>query len=255
MSEVITAIIIDDEVRARTLLRAMLREVAPEVQVVAETEDLPNGVKAIRRLKPQLVFLDIEMPGHSGLELLDFFNEDEVSFEVVFTTAYNSYAIKAFKVSAIDYLLKPISADELREAVDRYHRRRKEVTRLIDYTALRENLSNDIAGRIAVPSGNAIKFINTEDLVCLKADSSYTELYFKEGAQLVVSRTLKNFEDCFDAGSPFFRCHKSYIVNTAHILEYIKSEGGYLVMKNGQQVSVSPDRLEELMNRISFIKR
>jgi two-component system, LytTR family, response regulator len=255
MSEKYKAIIIDDEVRARTLLRGMLGEIAPEIEIAAEAEDLPNGVKAIRRLQPQLVFLDIEMPGHSGLELLDFFNDDEISFEIVFTTAYNNYAIKAFKLSAIDYLLKPISAEELREAVDRFTRKKRENARLIDYHALRENLSTQSSKRIAVPSGNAIKFIDTENIVFLKADSSYTEIYFTDGTQLVVSRTLKNFDDIFDTSGPFFRCHKSYIANITYINEYIKSDGGYLMMKNGHQVSVSPDRVDELMNKISFIKR
>ncbi|MGL5888371.1 MAG: LytR/AlgR family response regulator transcription factor, partial [Bacteroidia bacterium] len=184
MSEKYKAIIIDDEVRARTLLRGMLGEVAPEIEVAAEAEDLPNGVKAIRRIQPQLVFLDIEMPGHSGLELLDFFNDEEVNFEIVFTTAYNNYAIKAFKLSAIDYLLKPISAEELREAVDRFMRKKREAVPLIDYHALRENLSFQNNKRIAVPSGNTIKFIDTENIAFLKADSSYTEIFFTDGTQL-----------------------------------------------------------------------
>jgi two-component system, LytTR family, response regulator len=255
MSEKYKAIIIDDEIRARSLLRGMLGEIAPEIEVAAEAEDLPNGVKAIRRLQPQLVFLDIEMPGHSGLELLDFFNDDEISFEIVFTTAYNNYAIKAFKLSAIDYLLKPISADELREAVDRFTRKKREASRIADYHALRENLSSQSNKRIAVPSGNSIKFIDAENIIFLKADSSYTEIFFTDGTQLVVSRTLKNFDDIFDSSGTFFRCHKSYIVNITYISEYVKSDGGYLMMKNGNQVSVSPDRVDELMNKISFIKR
>jgi two-component system LytT family response regulator len=256
MSEKFSAIIIDDEVRARSLLRGLLGEVAPEIEVVAETEDLPNGVKAIRRLQPKLIFLDIEMPGHSGLELLDFFNDDEIGFEIIFTTAYNNYAIRAFKLSAIDYLLKPISPAELRESVDRFLRKTREnATKLVDYSALRENLLPQNPGRIAVPSGNAIKFIDPQNIVCLKADSSYTEIYFTDGTQLVVSRTLKNFEDGFDAAAPFYRCHKSYIVNIQHITEYVKSDGGYLLMNNGMQVSVSPERIDDLMNKISFIKR
>ncbi|MGL5892237.1 MAG: LytR/AlgR family response regulator transcription factor, partial [Bacteroidia bacterium] len=170
-------------------------------------------------------------------------------------TAYNNYAIKAFKLSAIDYLLKPISAEELREAVDRFTRKKREAVPLIDYHALRENLGSQNNKRIAVPSGNTIKFIDTENIAFLKADSSYTEIFFTDGTQLVVSRTLKNFDDIFEPSSSFFRCHKSYIANIKHIAEYVKSDGGYLMMKTGHQVSVSPDRVDELMNKISFIKR
>lgn len=255
MSEKYKAIIIDDETRARSLLSGMIREITPEIEVVAEASDLPNGVKAIRRLQPQLVFLDIEMPGHSGLELLSFFNDDEIGFDIIFTTAYNNYAIRAFKLSAIDYLLKPISAEELREAVDRFSKKKRSTAKAAEYAALRENLTQQNSKRIAVPSGNTIKFIDTEDIIFLKADSSYTEIYFVDGSQLVVSRTLKNFEDIFEASSSFFRCHKSYIVNITYINEYVKSDGGYLSMKSGHQLSVSPDRVDELMTKIHFIKR
>jgi two-component system LytT family response regulator len=113
------AIIVDDENKARQLLRAMLSDLCPNVEVVADCDDLPNGVKAIKRHSPDLVFLDIEMPGHSGLELLDFFNDDEVNFNIIFTTAYDHYAIQAFKLSAVDYLLKPLSPKDLVEAVER----------------------------------------------------------------------------------------------------------------------------------------
>src|SRR5688572_5125066 len=115
-----SCVIIDDENKARVLLRAMLERYAPDLNILADCNDLPTGVKAIKKLKPDLVFLDIEMPGYSGLELLDFFDEEELNFDVIFTTAYNEYAVQAFRFSAIDYLLKPLQPQQLQDAVERF---------------------------------------------------------------------------------------------------------------------------------------
>lgn len=255
MKNTYKAIIIDDEPRARKLLAGMIGELAHDIEIVAETEDLPNGIKAIRKLKPALIFLDIEMPGHSGLELLDFFNEDEIDFDIIFTTAYNHYAIQAFKLSAIDYLLKPIESAELESALDRFRKKSTRENKSADYASLRENVKPENDNRIAVPSGNTIKFIEPGQLLFLKGDGSYTELNFKDGSKLIVSRTLKNFEEMLTRNNRFFRCHKSYMVNTASIQEYVKSDGGYLVMEGGSNVSVSPERVDELLKLVNLISR
>lgn len=255
MKKEFKAIIIDDEQRARSLLSGMVGEYAHDIDIIAETEDLPNGVKAIRKHKPDLVFLDIEMPGHSGLELLDFFNEDEVDFDIIFTTAYSNYAIQAFKLSAIDYLLKPIEEKELTDAIERFRKKNKNRNRGLDYAVLRENLKRESGSKIAVPSGNSIKFIEPESICFLKAEGSYTEINFTDGNKLIVSRTLKNFEDIFNGNSPFLRCHKSFIVNVNCIKEYVKSDGGYLLMHGSQHVSVSPDRIDDILRSANFISR
>lgn len=247
------AIIIDDELRARTLLAGMLKECAAGITVIAGCEDLPNGVKAIRRHKPDLVFLDIEMPGHSGLELLDFFNEDEINFDIIFTTAYNNYAIQAFKLSAIDYLLKPISMEELEQSIERFRRKNKK--HASDYAALKENLNKNNSNKIAVPTGNSIRFIELQSILYLKADSSYTEMMFTDGTRLIVSRTLKNFEEVLNSSTGFFRCHKSYLVNSNAISDYVKSDGGYIVLNNGVNVPISPDKSGELLEMMKLIKR
>ena len=249
------AIIIDDEPRARKLLAGMIGELTNDIEIVAETEDLPNGIKAIRKLKPDLIFLDIEMPGHSGMELLDFFNEDEIDFDIIFTTAYNHYAIQAFKFSAIDYLLKPIETDELTAAIDRFRKKTIRENKQQDYLSLKENLKSGSETRIAVPSGNSIKFIEPEKILFLKGEGSYTEINFKDESKLVVSRTLKNFEELLTRNKLFCRCHKSFIVNTASIREYVKSDGGYLVLEGGHQISVSPDRIDDILRSANFISR
>lgn len=245
-------VIIDDELMARNLLRGLLQTYCPDAEVLADCHDLPNGVKAIRRLKPDLVFLDIEMPGHTGLELLDFFNEDEVDFAIVFTTAYNQYAIQAFKLSAVDYLLKPIEPSELEQAVNRYEKnaaRNKHV-----YAILKDNLKAQSAKKLAVPEGNAIKFIELSSILYCKADSSYAEIYFVDGSKMIISRTLKNIEDTLGEEHGFFRCHKSYLVNMEYVKGYVKSDGGFLVLQDNE-IPISPDKVQDLLEKTNFVSR
>lgn len=250
MNPPIKAIIIDDEPRARVLLKGLLSEYCPEVQVMADCEDLPNGVKAIRKYKPDLIFLDIEMPGHSGLELLDFFDDEEIDFSIIFTTAYNQYAIQAFKLSAIDYLLKPIEPDELEEAVKRYRKHHKN-----EIGFLRDVLGGTSVTKIAVPVGNMVRFIELDTIMYLKADNTYTEIVTADENKLVVSRTLKNFEEALAGSQTFFRCHKSYMVNVNFVASYVKSDGGYLQLKNGFQLPVTHDRVNDFLKFSTFIKR
>lgn len=247
----ITAILIDDEPQARVLLREMLKVACPDVQVVAECADLPNGVKALRKFRPMLVFLDIEMPGHSGLELLDFFNEDEVDFSIIFTTAYHNYAIQAFKLNAIDYLLKPIEIAELEAAVARFAKRQGQS----NLPLVRNMMQQGQQRKIAVPSGTSIKLLPPDQILYLKADNTYTEVLLADGSKLVVSRTLKNFEDSLADDKTFFRCHKSFIVNLLHVTQLNKSDGGSLVIQDKIEVPISQDRVADFMDMYSMIKR
>lgn len=249
----IKAVIIDDESHARLLLRGMLNSFCHNVEVIAESEDLPNGVKTIRKLKPELVFLDIEMPGHSGLELLDFFDENEVDFSIVFTTAYHQYAIKAFKLAALDYLLKPISPQELEDVVKRYSREKR--GNKSQYDHLREMLSPATPRSIAVPFSGGFKFVAVDTIMYIKADNTYSEVYTAEGEKLVASRTLKNFEDVLSEDPRFMRTHKSYIVNIGYVKELVKSDGGYLIMENKEHISVTPEKMRDLIDKNILIKR
>jgi two-component system LytT family response regulator len=246
-------IIIDDEAPARLVLKTFLQSVAPHLILIAECDTLASGVKAIRKNKPDLIFLDIEMPGHSGLELLDFFNEDEITFDIIFTTGYSEYAIKAFKLSAIDYLLKPIDEDELKEAIQRFEKRKEHGVQNLNQ--LRQELESPARGRIAVPMSGSVRFIELKEVLYLKADNSYTEIHFENGELLVVSRTLKNFEQPLELEKGYFRCHKSYIVNLNFVKEWVKSDGGHLLLKNGVSIPVSADKTNELTDRINLISR
>jgi two-component system LytT family response regulator len=244
----IKAILVDDEKMARVLLRGMLQEYCADVEIVEECHDLPSAVKAIVKHQPELVFLDIEMPGHTGLELLDFFDEKNVNFSIIFTTAYNQYAIQAFKLSAVDYLLKPIDPKELQNAVNRYA---KTGHHKPDLKVLQNNFSaSDDNFKIAISTLNSIKYLDLKSILVFEADGSYTHILLENGQKITTSKGLKTYEDILTNHSNFMRCQKSYIVNLEKITEYIKSDGGYVVVNNLHKVPVSADKISELIERL-----
>ena len=246
----INAIIIDDEVRARVSLQLLLEEYCPNIKILEQCETLAEGIKAINKFKPNIVFLDIEMPAHSGLELFDFFNEEEIDFSVIFTTAYSQYAIKAFKFSAIDYLLKPIHPEELIEAVKRF-----EKTKSQNIKILKENLYQNKLNKIAVPTGNSILFLETDQILYVKGEGSYCEIVLLNGEKIICSRYLKNFEDILSSYCNFLRVQKSYIANLNYVSVYNKSDGGNLEFNNKTCIPISLDKVDLIMEKITLIKR
>jgi two-component system, LytTR family, response regulator len=241
-----TVIIIDDEKMARTLLESMVAEYCPDMTVVALCPDLPTGVKAIRKLKPDLIFLDIEMPGHSGLDLLGFFNDEEIDFSIIFTTAYSEYAIQAFKLSAIDYLLKPILPEDFEAAIALF----KKQSFKGNYAELKENLKADSPKKLAIPTPTAIKFVELEQVMFIKADGAYSHIFLADHTEILSSKSLKTYEDTLQSNAMFFRCHKSYIVNLKFISDYVKSDGGYLIIQNKYEVGLSHDKVASLISLI-----
>ncbi|MDR6966333.1 two-component system LytT family response regulator [Flavobacterium arsenatis] len=244
------AIIIDDEKRARVSLSLLLQEYCPEIELVAECENLPQGVKAIRKFHPDLVLLDIEMPGHSGLELVDFFEEKDINFSIIFTTAYNEYAIQAFKLSALDYLLKPVVPEELTNAISRLERQKN-----FQLKALSENIQNETFEKIAVPSGNSLILLKISEILYIKGEGSYSEIYMNDKTKHLVSRNLKNFEEILLKDNRFLRTHKSYLVNFNAVVSYNKSDGGSLEIKNGSSIPVSSEKSNLILERIQIVKR
>ena len=239
------AIIIDDEEMARTLLEGMVKEYCPNVEILDTCKDLPTGIKSIRKNKPNLIFLDIEMPGHSGLELLDFFDEAEVDFSIIFVTAYNRYAIQAFKLSAVDYLLKPIDSEDLINAIQLFEKNRNKA----DFQILKNNLSSSKPKKIGLSSVSSISFVELDNILFFQADGAYTKIFMKDGKSVVTSKSLKHFENMLAEASDFYRCHKSFIVNIKYIEEYVKSDGGYL--KIGEHtVGLSSDKVDVLLSKI-----
>lgn len=245
-----TAIIIEDEIRAQIYLNGIIAQELPHVQVLAVCDDLPSGVIAIRKYKPDVVFLDIEMPKYNGLEIVNFFDPDEMNFAIIFTTAYNEYAIKAFKTSAVDYLLKPIDADELKESMQRLEFREHMAQSIVHAQQLMTNTA-----KIGVPDGNSIMFLNPDDILYFKADNSYTHIFSISGKKMTTSRGLKKFEEQLEGYSNFFRCHKSYVVNLNHIVKYNKSNGGTLQLIKEIELPVSVDKVDELLQKFNQITR
>ena len=246
------AIIIDDEKRARISLQLIIQEYCPNVEIVADCENLSEGVKAIRKHHPDLVLLDIEMPGHSGLELLDFFEESEVNFAIIFTTAYNEYALQAFKFSAIDYLLKPINPEQLCEALSRLEKQKQ---KLENFKILKENIRRENLSKIAVPSGNTLIFIDTAKILYIKGEGAYSEVFCTNGTKNLVSRNLKNFEDLLCSDNRFLRVHKSFIVNFEQVIAFNKSDGGTLTLEDKSHIPVSPDKTQLILDKIQIVKR
>lgn len=239
------AIIIDDEEMARTLLNGMIEEFCPQIEVVDLCKDLPSGVKSINKHKPDLVFVDIEMPGHSGLELLDFYDENDINFSIIFVTAYNRYAIQAFKLSAVDYLLKPIESEDLIKAVELFEKQKSK----INMQVLKANLSTNQSKKIALNSVSSITFVELDNILFFQADGAYTKVFLKDNKTITTSKNLKHFEQLLEDSPEFFRCHKSYIANLKYVSEYIKSEGGTLKIEN-YSIGISSDKSDELLKRI-----
>lgn len=249
--ESISVVIIDDEERARNTLSSLLKMDYPNVHVQALCSNVPEGVLAINQYKPQLVFLDIEMPEYNGFELLKFFRE--VDFELIFVTAYSEYAIKAFEVSAIDYLLKPLDLDQLHLALEKFKKKhaQKNIQQRIDL--LRDNLDHQEIKKIALPMNDGLLFVEIQEIIMLEAEGSYTHVYLRNGSKLLVSKKIGFFEDLLSSKSYIYRPHRSYLINLNHIKKYLKGEGS-IVMDNTFVVSISRDKKSEFESRLKELK-
>jgi two-component system, LytTR family, response regulator len=246
-----TCIIIDDETMARALLSNILKDVAPNVTILAECDDLPNGIKAIRKYNPDIVFLDIEMPGHSGLTILEFFDEEDIKFDIVFTTGYSEYALQAFKLSATDYLLKPINPDALQETVERIFRE-EEKNKQQNYKVLESYLkqnTSDADKCILVNLTGVTRFIKVKDIVMLEADGSYCNIFLVNNEKVTTSKNLKHYEEALMGFPNFFRCHKSNIVNLKFITEINRGDGEILLEKN-LKAMLSSDKTDTLIKKL-----
>lgn len=252
MNKIFTAVIIDDEAKARRIMEVLLTENCPNVKVVAAAEDVLSGIKAINNHKPDIVFLDIEMPGYTGFQLLDFF--DEITFDVIFATAYSEYAVQAFKVSAVDYLLKPIQIDQLQLAVDKVIKLNGHTQTKEKLVTLKENIESRVIKKIALPMAQGLVFIATSDIIYLEADGSYTNIFMADGTKFLISKKIKEFENNLNPSNGFFRIHRSYLINITRIKQYVKQDGGHIEMENGAIVHLSRERKDEFNQLIVAYK-
>lgn len=240
-------IIIDDEPKARRLLKVLLEENCPQISQIYTADNLLKGVDIIKEEKPKIVFLDIEMPEHSGLQILDFIDRDIIDFEIVFTTAYDSHAIQAFELMAIDYLLKPLRATQLTKAVDKCIAQMDKQHLGIKLQELKESLSLDEFKKIGLPVADGIKFVEIKNIILFEGNGMYTKVVTLHEAEILISKPIKYFSDLLKKIPYFYKPHRSYLVNLRFLKQYVKSKGGYLVMDNGQTVSISKEKREEFL--------
>ena len=242
----IKAIIIDDEVHCLDTLSLLLKEYCPDVQIMEQCRSAKQGLEAIAKYKPDLVFLDIEMPAMNGFEMLEQFSE--IPFAIIFTTSYDQYAIKAIRFSALDYLLKPIDPNELVSAIKKVQEQRhlpvaEQFQMLLKQIQGKEHHFN----KIAVPTSEGFELIPADQVLYCEANDNYTHLFLKNKNKIIACRTLKEMEEQLQDFPFFVRVHHSYLVNLNEVTKYVRGEGGYLVMSNGSTVNVSRSRKEALM--------
>lgn len=243
----IRAMIIDDEEGARESLSILLEKYVDGVKIVAKADSIAMGMEKIKKYTPDLVFLDIEMPFGSGFELLN--RMKPINFDIIFVTAYDHYALKAIKFSALDYLLKPVDIEELKKAVDK-HKKRNPEQAAESYQNLVDNES--IEGdnkKLAIPDSSGIIFVPIKTIIRCESDGNYTKIFLTSGKKILASKTLGEYESMLD-GDGFFRVHRSHLINLSHLKKYNKGEHSYVELGDGTQVDVSRRKKSAFMEAL-----
>jgi two-component system LytT family response regulator len=237
------SIIVEDEEKSREILKNYLNKYCPNIAVLGEAENVDEALVLIRNHELDLVFLDVEMPYGNAFDLLD--KVGDRTFETVFVTAYNHYAIDALNSHASYYLMKPISIDELIKAVDYVTEIKMKEDALQDQVLVPK--TNSVNGKITIPQLDGFEVLETADIMYCKADDNYTEIYLNNNKKKLVSKTLKYFEEALN-GSNFARVHKSYLVNVNEVVKYVKGKGGSVILSNGKQIMVSASKKSDLLS-------
>lgn len=246
----IKTLIVDDETSNRENLQQLLQVYAPDVQICALSENVDDALRDIILHRPQLVFLDIQLHGRSGFDLLKQLGD--IDFEIIFVTAYDQYGIQAIKFAALDYLLKPIDIDELKQAVDKARKtiqqkhKNERLNHLLDY--LRDDKKSP--ARIALPMFSETRYVNIPDIVRCEADNTYTKFVITGGEQILVSKTLKEYADML-TGHGFIRAHQSHLVNISYIKSWLREDGGSLLLTDNTKIPVSKLNREKVKAALS----
>lgn len=245
----IRCVIIDDENNCLEMMEWLMKTYAPNVMIQDMCSSAEKGIEAIHKHRPDVIFLDIEMPRMNGFDMLEQF--DKLFFDVVFTTAYDKFAIKAFKYSALNYLLKPVDPDDLAETIRRIEEKKsipsKEQLELL-FQSVRQVKAT--AQRIALTTSDGMIFVSTQDIVYCEAESNYSNIVLASGKKIMVSKVLKDIDEAL-SGPDFFRVHHSFLINLNHIKKFIRGEGGYVIMDNDVSISISRSRRQEFMELFS----
>ena len=245
----IKAVIVDDELNCVEMLEWLIKTYCPVVNVVAMCTSGEKGIEAIMKHRPDVVFLDIEMPKMNGFDMLEKF--DSLFFDVVFTTAYNKFAIKAFRYSALNYLLKPVDPEDLQSTIKKLEEKKSSVGKE-QLNLLLENMKNLSAPvqRIALSTGDGLIFVNTADIMYCQAESNYTNVVMAKGNKVLIAKTLKDIDETL-SGKDFFRVHNSYLVNINHIKKFVRGDGGYILMNDDTHITIARSKREEFFDMFS----
>ena len=252
MDRPIGTVLIDDEENCLDVLEWSIQQYGSKLEILGKCSSADQGIKMIQEKKPQLVFLDIQMPHMNGFDLLKKLMP--IHFDVIFTTAYDQFAIKAFKFSAIDYLLKPIDPEDLRGALQKLELRRNRMPENQQAEELLKNLKyfyQPVRSKISIPSMDGLIFVHIQDIVSCEAHSNYTVIHMQSGDSLTATKTLKFFCELLEPYH-FFRIHQSHLINMDHLVKYIKGEGGYVIMVDGSTINVSRTHKEKFLHLISL---
>ena len=243
--DIINSIIVEDEHHNRENLLSILKEYCPSVHVLASCVSALEARKKIIELQPDLVFLDIEMPGKDGFSMLE--SLPELNFEVIFVTAFSGYAVKAIKFSALDYIVKPIDTMELLRAVDKASKKKRERQKNIRMANLIENQHKEEHKKtLALPLSDKIEFVEVSNIIRCQADGNYTMFHLRNGEKLLISKTLKEYDELLSSFN-FLRVHQSHLINLDEIKSFIKTDGGYILMKDGTNITISRQRREMVL--------
>ncbi len=242
----IKTVIIDDDPGSRKAIFNILTNYCKEVAVAGEAGDVASGYKIIKRLRPDAVFLDIEMPDGNGFDLLELF--DTVDFHVIFITAHNQYAIKAFEYSAIDYILKPVDPEKLLKAIKKLKNLSPKKNQSDERVRILLNNKNNVS-KIALPTRNGYRFVKVKDIVRCEAENNYTHFYLQTNEKILVTRTLKDYENILQDNF-FVRVHQSHLINVDYVEQYIKGDGGTAIMSDGSEVEISRRKKELFLSKM-----
>lgn len=245
----LNSIVIDDEYKSRESLKAIIEKFCDNIQVAAVCQNGDEAIAAITQYKPDLIFLDIQLQRETGFEILERLKK--IDFEIIFTTAYSEFAIRAFKFSAVDYLLKPIDINDLKKAIEKA-RQRVNLNVAEQIASLAQNLKGTIKpSKLAIPASDGLTFVSVDEIVYCEASGNYTNIHMEDGTKFLVSRTLKEYEDLLEEQN-FFRIHNSYVINLNLIKKYIRGDGGQVVMSNNTTLDVSKLKKKGFMEKIKM---
>lgn len=244
------AVIVDDEQSNRENLQRLLQLYAPDVTICATADDVSSALKTINQHQPDLVLLDIQLHEQSGFDLLKLL--ENITFEIIFVTAYNQYGIEAIKFAALDYLLKPIDIDELKLAVHKAQKaiNQKQTSQRLNYLLSYLKDDKKAIQRIALPMFNETRYVNVADIVRCEADNTYTKFMLNNGETILVSKTLKEYADLLN-GHNFIRSHQSHLVNMNYIKSWLRQDGGSLLLNNGTKIPVSKSNREKVKEALA----